>query len=133
MSATWLPTIPPNQRHWSRMWARSSPTYAGAATQTLTAAGSRPAAAAASRTAEIVQRAMSGSASWRMNPSPTSPASASALGPYAATHTSSLLVGGPRDPDGGRPGGSTARPFASSLMTWMASRSVPSEVGLPDR
>ena len=24
-SATWLPTIPPNQRHWSRAWARSSP------------------------------------------------------------------------------------------------------------
>ena len=33
-----------------------SPTYAGAATQILTAAGSRPAAAAASRTDSMVQR-----------------------------------------------------------------------------
>ena len=51
MSATWLPTIPPNQRHWSRSCARSSSaTYAGAATQMGTDAGSRPAAAAACRT-----------------------------------------------------------------------------------
>src|SRR3954465_3269309 len=43
MSATWLPTIPPNQRHWSRMCSRSSPTYAGAATQIAIDAGPRPA------------------------------------------------------------------------------------------
>ena len=89
MSATWLPTIPPNQRHCSRWWARSSPTYAGAATQIRTDAGSRPAAAAASRTDLIVHAAMSGSASCRMKPSPISPVSCSAFGPYAAIHTSS--------------------------------------------
>ena len=40
-----------------------------------------PASAAASRTALMVHAAMSGSASCRMKPSPTSPVSASALGP----------------------------------------------------
>jgi hypothetical protein len=34
MSATWLQTIPPNQRTWSRWQARSLPTHAGAATHT---------------------------------------------------------------------------------------------------
>ena len=36
-SATWLPTMPPNQRHWSRACSQESAlpsvTYAGAATQ----------------------------------------------------------------------------------------------------
>ena len=57
MSATWLPTMPPNQRVWSRWCARSSPTYAGAATQKLIASGSRPASEAARRTAAIIQAA----------------------------------------------------------------------------
>src|ERR1700733_5393554 len=93
MSATWLPTMPPNQRHWSRAWANaaalSSVTYAGAATQIETDAGSRPASAAALRTAAIDQAVMSGSANWRMKPSPTSPVRASARGPYAATQMGS--------------------------------------------
>ena len=42
MSATWLPTMPPNQRHWSRMCSQSSPMYIGAATQNLIDIGSRP-------------------------------------------------------------------------------------------
>ena len=41
----------------------------------------------------MLQAVMSGSASWRMKPSPTSPASASAFGPYAATQTSRRLSG----------------------------------------
>jgi hypothetical protein len=44
-------------------------------------AGSRPAAAAAERTAPIVHRAMCGSAVWRMKPSACSPVSLSARGP----------------------------------------------------
>jgi hypothetical protein len=66
MSATWLPTIPPNHRVCSRWWSTSSPTYAGAATQNVMDAGSRPARDAAARTAPIIQAAMSGSASCRM-------------------------------------------------------------------
>ena len=89
MSATWLPTIPPNHRHCSRWWARSSPTYIGAATQKVIVIGSRPALLAAVRTLSIIQAAMSTSASWRMKPSPTSPAALRANGPYAATQTSS--------------------------------------------
>ena len=89
MSATWLPTIPPNQRHCSRMWARSSPTYAGAATQNVSDVRVTAGLLRGLRTASIVHAAMSGSASCRMKPSPTSPVSASAFGPYAATHTSS--------------------------------------------
>ncbi len=131
MSATWLPTIPPNQRHWSRWWARSSPTYAGAATQIFTDAGSRPAAAAASRTDLIVHAAMSGSASCRMNPSPTSPVSCSAFGPYAAIHTSSS----DRPAHGSRSVAAAvvdrAARSPSSRITCTHSRSVASVVGLP--
>ncbi len=130
MSATWLPTMPPNQRVWSRMCAQSSPMYMGAATQNFTDIGSRPAASAASRTAEIIHFAMSTSASCRMNPSPTSPASFSASGPYAATHTSSSE---PRLHGNWmvEPWYSTGREFASSRITWIASRSSLREVGLP--
>ncbi len=64
-------------------------TYAGAATQIVIVAGSRPASAAACRTAAIDQAVMSGSASCRMNPSPSSPARARAFGPYAATQMGS--------------------------------------------
>ena len=132
MSATWLPTMPPNQRHWSRMWSMSSPTYAGAATQKVMASGSRPASEAAMRTASIVHAAMSGSASWRMNPSPTSPVSASAFGPYAATQTSSSLASA-HGKHRLAPWCSTVRPLPSSRITWMDSRSVASVVGLPLR
>ena len=86
MSATWLPTMPPNQRFWSRMCRHSASEseaemYMGAATQNLTAMGSRPAASAAARTVVIIHSATSRSAICRMNPSPTSPASLSARGP----------------------------------------------------
>ena len=82
MSATWLPTIPPNHRHWSRAWATSSVTYAGAATQIVTIRGIAPGILRRpSRTAPIVHAVMSGSASCRMNPSATSPISCSAFGP----------------------------------------------------
>ena len=73
------------------MYGRSSPTYAGAATQIFTLFGSLPAASAAARTALMVHSAMLKSASCKMKPSATSPVSASAFGPYAATHTSSSL------------------------------------------
>jgi hypothetical protein len=130
MSATWLPTMPPNQRVCSRWWAMSSPTYAGAATQNLIASGSRPALRAAVRTAPIIHAAMSGSASWRMYPSPTSPVNASALGPYAATQTSSRLS----DAHVNRsrwPRTSASRPFASSRITWTHARSSASVCGVP--
>ena len=134
MSATWLPTIPPNQRHCSRPWAKPasvpSVTYAGAATQIVMPSGSRPAAAAAARTAPMVHSAMLRSASCRMYPSPTSPVSASAFGPYAATHISRRLL-----PAHGRhscePLYSTVLPLASSRMTCTLSRSVASVVGAP--
>ena len=65
-----------------------------------------------------------------MNPSPTSPARASARGPYPAIHTSSVLAvaHGKRSVE---PLYSTSRPLASSRMTWVASRSVSIDVGLP--
>ena len=78
----------------------------------------------------MVHSAMSGSASCRMNPSPTSPASVSASGPYAATHTSSAepLLQGKRSV---RSFSSTERSLASSRMTWIASRSVARLAGRP--
>ena len=65
-----------------------------------------------------------------MNPSPTSPVSASAFGPYAATHTSRRLSGfhGKRSR---LPRYSTSSPFARPRITAIASRSVASDVGLP--
>jgi hypothetical protein len=66
-------------------------TYAGAATQMLSSSGLRPADDAASRTALMVHSAIDRSASCRMKPSPTSPVSANAFGPYAATQTSNRL------------------------------------------
>jgi hypothetical protein len=63
--------------------------YIGAATQNAIESGSRPTFAAASRTVLIIHAAISRSASCRMKPSPTSPVSLRASGPYAATHTSS--------------------------------------------
>ena len=65
-----------------------------------------------------------------MKPSPTSPVSLSASGPYAATQTSSfepLLHGNCSI----APLYSTARELASSRMTWIDSRSVFSVVGAP--
>ncbi len=90
--------------------------------------GSRPAAAAAARTAPIVQRAMSGSAVCRMNPSACSPASFSAFGPYAAIHISRR----PSRTQGMRiswPCSSAERPSARSLMTVIAADSVASDIG----
>ena len=55
--------------------------WLGAQTMHLSAAGSRPASAAAARAVSIVQRMMSGSASWMITPSPTRPATASTRGP----------------------------------------------------
>ena len=49
--------------------------------QIVTASGSLPASSAARRTAAMLHSAIAGSASWRMKPSPISPASASAFGP----------------------------------------------------
>ncbi|MNW56052.1 hypothetical protein D3C74_337500 [compost metagenome] len=110
--------------------AESPVTYAGAATQIVTSAGSRPACSAAWRTASIDQATMSGSASWRMKPSPTSPASARARGPYAATHTGVRLSGAQ-----GRcrvvPWYSTDCPPASPRMVVTAARSSARVTGLP--
>ena len=53
----------------------------GAHTMHLSSAGSRPASSAAPRAVAIVQRMMSGSASWMITPSPTRPAIASTFGP----------------------------------------------------
>ena len=104
--------------------------YIGAATQNFTDSGSRPTLAAASRTVVIIHSAMSRSASCRMKPSPTSPASLSASGPYAATHTSRVdpVLHGKRKV---APLYSTGREFASSRMTWIDSRSVFRVVGAP--
>ena len=96
----------------------------------MIAIGSRPALLAAVRTLSIIQAAMSTSASWRMKPSPTSPAALRASGPYAATQTSS---------DDVRAHGncsvvplwSTGRQLASSRMTCVASRTSFSVDGLP--
>ena len=65
-----------------------------------------------------------------MKPSPTSPAVLSASGPYAAIHTSSAEV---RAHGNCRvvPLTSTGRQLASSRMTWVASRTSLSVVGLP--
>ena len=65
-----------------------------------------------------------------MKPSPTSPVSLSASGPYAATHTSSSLptLHGKRSWE---PLYSTSRLLPSSRMTWIDSRSSLSVVGLP--
>ena len=91
-------------------------------------AGSRPAAAAAARTAPNVQRAMSGSAVCRMNPSACSPTSRSAFGPYAA-----IQIGkAPSRTQGirsGWPWWVTSRPSASPLITVIASDRVTSETG----
>ena len=65
-----------------------------------------------------------------MKPSPTSPASARARGPYPATHTSSSL----RPAHGNvivEPWYSALRPLASSRITWIDSRSVSIVVGRP--
>ncbi len=65
-----------------------------------------------------------------MKPSPTSPAALSASGPYAAIHTSSsevLAQGNCKV----APLTSTGRQLASSRMTWVASRTSLSVVGLP--
>ena len=106
-------------------------TYAGAATHIVIASGSRPAAAAASRTVAMLQAVMSGSASWRMKPSPTSPASVERVRPV------------PGDPDiaAGCPGStgsapsvplySTLRPLASSRITSIEARKSASLTGLP--
>ena len=92
--------------------------------------GSRPASAAALRTAAIDHSAMAGSPSCRMKPSPTSPVSASAFGPYAATQI------GSREPcdHGNRsvePWYSTASSLARPRMTRIDSRSVARVAGLP--
>ncbi len=94
----------------------------------VSVSGSRPASLAAARTAPMVQRAMSGSAVCRMNPSACMPASFSALGPYAAIQISSL----PSRTHGrlsGWPWCSTSRPSASSLITVIAADSVASDMG----
>jgi hypothetical protein len=91
-------------------------------------AGSRPAATAADRTAPIVHRAMCGSAVCRMKPSPCSPASRSAFGPYPATQISSL----PSRTHGMRSGWPcrvTSRPSARPLITRVASASVAIDIG----
>ena len=78
----------------------------------------------------MVHSAIEVSANCKMNPSPTSPVSASAFGPYAATHTSSSLraAHGRRNSE---PLYETLRPLASSRMTCTASRKVASVVGAP--
>ena len=104
--------------------------YIGAAMQNWIASGSRPTFSAASRTTLIVQAAMSGSASCRMNPSPTSPVSCSASGPYAATQMSSV---DPRDHGNCTlaPCRYAGRSFASSRITSIDWRRVARLDGLP--
>ena len=65
-----------------------------------------------------------------MNPSPTSPVSLRASGPYAATQTSTSE---PFDQGNcsSAPLYSTGRELASSRITWIDSRSVLSVVGAP--
>ena len=65
----------------SRHRGRSASTTAGAHTTGASASGSRPAFTAASRACSMIQRVISGSASWMITPSPTRPATASAFGP----------------------------------------------------
>ena len=59
----------------------SSVIMLGAQTMHLSAAGSRPASSAAARAVPMIHWMISGSASWMITPSPTRPATASALGP----------------------------------------------------
>ena len=54
---------------------------AGAQTMHCSAAGSRPASSAARRAVSMIHWMICGSASWMITPSPTRPATPSALGP----------------------------------------------------
>src|ERR1700751_3890205 len=92
-------------------------------------AGSRPAATAAARTDPNVQRAMSGAAVCRMNPSACSPTRRSALGPYAAIHTGKAAPGRTHGMRSGFPWCSTSRPSASPLITVIAFDSTDSDTG----
>ena len=99
-----------------------SVTYAGAATQIVMSSGSRPAAAAASRTAPIVHSAIERSASCRMKPSPTSPVERQRLRPVRRDPHLELRCRPPTGSGAREPLYSTLRPLASSRMTWIASR-----------
>ena len=79
-SFTWFETIAGNQRVCSRP-SSIGPTWLGAHTMHLSAAGSRPASSAAARAVPMIHWMISGSASWMITPSPTRPATASAFGP----------------------------------------------------
>ncbi len=65
-----------------------------------------------------------------MNPSAKRPVSSSALGPYPATHTGSFAPSGTHGIRIDVPSTSTGRPSASSRITWTASASRASVVGL---
>ncbi len=78
---TWFETIAGNQRTWSRASARSSVTWLGAPTMHFSCDGSRPASSADLRAVSMIHVMISGSASWMITPSPTRPATPSALGP----------------------------------------------------
>ena len=67
----------------------------------VTAPGSRPACSAASRTALIVHAVMSGSASWRMKPSPTSPVESQGPWPVAGDPHTEPARRRPREAQGG--------------------------------
>src|SRR5260370_4649272 len=86
-SITWLETRAGNQRTCSRAVFRSSEGQTGAAAMTSILLKSRPASLAPSRTKPRHQSIKSGSANWRITPSPMRPAVRRALGPYPATQT----------------------------------------------
>src|SRR2546428_9519226 len=124
---TWFDTRAGNQRRRSRTCA-FGPTWAGAATITATAFGSRRALRAPSRSRPMHQPTRLGSAIWMIAPSAIFPVSSSAFGPYPAIHTGSLCRGA-HSIVSAVPSYVTARPSQRSRMTFVASSTTASVVG----